>query len=167
VMMVSVRTPEEIVRGLPRSGGRLSKAVAMPADFAERGAKLRTYAFAGDYRFFSQKDMRGRCANVQYPRAGLFVEHIPFAESGQGDTWCVRARSDRSLVTFLDHDDEVDAVPYDVKIDLAGQVETAIANDRALLDARLGLKPHPRKLLHQALERISRGLSKRLPIRIR
>ena len=173
-MVVGARSVEEILRGLPATRGRGSKAsVALPADFAERGLRLKTHAFSDDYRFLSQEEARTKFANRDHPKAGLFVKQLPFGETGQGDIWCIRAVADRSAVTFLDHNDAVRAVPRAIGItfyqwltlaDLSQQIEAAIQQDPTLLDTRYRLKPRYRAMVNAVLNEISRGLSKRLPM---
>jgi len=174
MLRIGVRTVEEILREVPVARGKgATGAVALPADFIARGAKLKSYQFAEDYRFYSLKDARTKFAKREHPKAGLFVKHLPFAETGQGDIWCIRAASARSSVSFLDHGEAVRALPQDLRIsfdqwlqlaDLAAQVDRASVEDPTLMDAKYRLKPRWKKLVQHELEKIAHGLSKRVPI---
>lgn len=147
----------------------------LPPVYVETLKRIGSCEIAGDFCFLSPSEVIVETEEREAPLCELGKEWLVFGTSGTGDGWLLRpCKKGGAEVAFLDHDEESDAVPYQMSIalemwfqvaDICRQVEQAMDEDTSLTNEDYTLVPAARKQFVKALESVSNGLTRRWPYR--
>ena len=175
--MPNIRPYETIVKeyekrfakGRPRAGVLEKYRHLFPESYKHALSRIGPAEFAPDFIWPSTDDLTQENEHREAPACHLGQSWWLFATSGSGDGWLIGPSNE---IAFLDHTKERRAKPIPMGIsfeqwfqlaDLMAQVESVTSADASLLDARFRLVPKFRKILHEQMDALAPGLSKRYP----